>query len=750
MRKVIDLWCLLLVSVILFFAISVPGLEARSDSGKDPYQVPAVSEKVKIDGILDEKVWQKALLVNLNYEVEPGENIKPPVKTEVLLIYSKSHLYAAFRAYDPRPEEIRAHVTDRDNIWDDDYVGIVLDTFNDSRRSYNFYCNPFGIQAEYIFSMFNIAGDDKDEWDAIWNSAGRINDGGYIVEMAIPFNILRFQGKKSEQEWGIDAVRSYPRSLHHTIGLFPRDRRSTCYLCQADKVIGFKDVNPGKSLEFDPTFTTIYTQERESVDEGKFIEKKKNIDPGITARWGFTPNLMLSATINPDFSNVEADVAQLDINTQFALYYPEKRPFFLEGTSLFKTNIYAIYTRSLAEPNWGLKLTGKEGANTIGSFLVQDNITNLLFPGSQGTESTSLDITNLSTALRYRRDIGKSSNIGMVITNREGEDYFNRVIGIDGDISFNKLDRVQFQFLGSQTRYPGQVAVDYNQPQDKLKGTGFELFYYHNTDTLDWFFDYQDISPNFRADVGFITQAGFRYANGGLRYTWRRNPGHWYTKITAIGQYDHEVDYNNKLLYKAFDFYLKYLGPIQSSFSVNLIIGKRSFMGVLFDEKYLAFNAGLRPSGSIYVMINGTLGDRIDYANIRAGERIKLNPIIQYNLGQRLSLGFDHVFEKLTVEQGRLYTANLSNLRLVYQFNKRTFLRTILQYAYYNYNSNLYTFPKQPKFKHLFSQILFSYKINPYTVLFLGYSDDYYGYQMSPITQVNRTFFLKIGYALVL
>ncbi|MGD2084799.1 MAG: carbohydrate binding family 9 domain-containing protein [Candidatus Aminicenantes bacterium] len=739
----------LFILMFLLTAISVPGWGLDGDTMKLPHRVPAATSKVKIDGILNEKVWQEALVLELNYEVEPGENIKPPVKTEALLTYTSSHLYVAFRAYDPNPLEIRAHVTDRDSIWNDDYVGIVLDTFNDSRRTYNFYCNPYGVQADYIYTMFSMTGDEN-KWDAIWRSAGRINEEGYFVEMAIPFNSLRFQGKKGDQVWGIDVVRSYPRSLSHIIGFFPRDRSNNCYLCQAEKVIGFRGAKPGKNLEFDPTLSTIFTQEREGGIEGEFIDKKKKTEPGITARWGFTPNLMLSTTINPDFSNVEADVAQLDINTQFALYYPEKRPFFLEDSSIFKTRIQAIYTRSLADPNWGLKLTGKEGAHAIGSFLVRDNITNLLFPESQGTQSTSLNMSSLCSALRYRRDVGKSSNVGLVITDREGEDYFNRLVGIDGDIRFNKLDRVMFQFLGSQTRYPDQVAVDYNQSQDMLKGTAFELFYYHNTDTLDWFFDYEAISPNFRADVGFLTQAGFRYAGGGLRYTWRRNPGHWYTKITAIGQYENKKDYDKNLLYENIYCHLSYQGPLQSFIAVSLNIGKRFYRGVLFDENNLIFEVSLRPSGSLSMTIKGTLGDRIDYANIQAGDRIKLNPIIQYNLGRRLSLSFDHVFEKLNVKQGRLYTANLSNCRFVYQFNRRTFLRTIFQYAHYNYNSDLYSFTIDPKFKHLFTQILLSYKINPQTVLFLGYSDDYFGYQLIPLTQSNRTFFLKIGYALVL
>jgi hypothetical protein len=568
--------------------------------------------------------------------------------------------------------------------------------------------------------------------------------------MAIPFNSLRFQGKKGEQVWGIDAVRSYPRSLPHMIGLFPRDRNNNCYMCQAEKVIGFKGARPGKNIEFDPTLSTIFTQERESITEGKFIDKKKKAEPGITGRWGLTPNLTLSAAINPDFSHVEADAAQLDINNQFALFYPEKRPFFLEGVSIFRSRFYAIYTRTLADPNWGIKLTGKEGRNAIGFYSVQDNITNLLFPGSQSSQSTSLDMKNLSTVLRYRRDVGKSSNVGAIITDREGDDYYNRLMGLDADLRLTGKDRIMVQLLGSHTRYPDQTALEFNQPTGKIKGTAFDFFYFHNTKTFSWFFDYVTVSPHFRADLGFIYGGDFRQIYFGGWRSWYRNPGHWFTLIRLVASYKEEKDFNKNLLQKAYLFDFNYTGPLQSFINIYWNYGKRGFMGREFDENAVTFDAGLRPSGSLSIMVKGALGDRIDYANIQEGKRLRLNPIIQYNVGRRLSLTFDHVYEKLDVPAGRLYTANLSNFHFVYQFNRRTFVRTILQYANYNYNPGLYSFPIDPKFKHLFTQILFSYKINPQTVLFLGYSDDYYGYLTVPLTQSNRTLFLKIGYALVI
>ncbi len=720
--------------------------EDSEKKAKVPHIVPRIDSKIRIDGVLDEKVWQEALKIEIKYEFYPGYNTKPPVRTEVFLAYGANHLYAGFRAYDSKPGEIRARVTDRDNIENDDYVAIVLDTFNESRRAYVIRCNPHGVQHDFITTMET----SMDEWDGIWSSAGKISEWGYTVEMKIPFSTLRFQKTKDNQVWGFDAIRHYPRSLNRYFTIFSRDRSNNCYMCQADKIIGFKGARAGLNLEFDPTLSAILTQERESFPDGEFKDVTKKLDPGISARWSFTPNLTLSGAVNPDFSHVEADAAQLDINNQFILFYPEKRPFFLEGLNIFRSRLYPVYTRSIVDPNWGIKMTGKEGKNTIGFYSAQDSVTNLVFPGSEGSRNTSLGMNNYGTVFRYRRDVGRSSNLGLFVTDREGKDYFNRVAGIDGDLRFTKKDSLLFQFLGSQTQYPGDVILDFGQPLGKFTGGAFDCLYSHATEHVRISAHYQDIGPDFRADLGFVGQTGFKLYEGAGQYIWRRNPGHWYTAMVVQGGYSQMFDYNKNPLQKVFESTFSYEGPLQSLFNLHITGGKRTFMGQEFNHNTLDVIAQLRPSGSFFLYLVGIFGDQVDYANLRAGKRITLNPGIEYHLGNHLSFSIEHLYEKLDVDAGKLYTANLTNFRMVYQFSNRAFLRTILQYADFRYNTDLYITPPDPEFKHLFSQVLFSYKINPQTVLFLGYSDDYYGYSIIPVTQNNRTFFLKIGYALVL
>jgi hypothetical protein len=238
-------WLIFSILPILFIQPSLFASDAENSSaGKIPLVIPRINSEIKIDGYLNEEAWSQAAQINANIEVEPGENIPAPVKTEVLIVYDNSNIYVAFKAFDPDPSQIRANLCGRDNIWDDDWVLILFDTFNDERRCYDFGCNPLGIQADIIESVSG----GGDSWDAIWESDGRITEEGYTVEMAIPFSSLKFPRSEGEQIWGFDAVRSYPRKVRHHIGAFPRDRSNNCYFCQLEKLTGFSDVIPGRDI----------------------------------------------------------------------------------------------------------------------------------------------------------------------------------------------------------------------------------------------------------------------------------------------------------------------------------------------------------------------------------------------------------------------------------------------------------------------------------------------------------------------
>ena len=747
------------ITGIQLFLCLLGGLLAASPvAASTTYNVPRVSGSVTCDAVLDEPAWGSAISIDANYEVRPGENIPAPVKTEVLIAHNDTHVFVAFKAFDPDPSQIRAHIVDRDRIWSDDWVLILFDTFNDNRRSYDFFCNPYGIQGDEIEAAEGGGGS----WDAIWDSSGRITDIGYIVEMSIPFSCLNIQPGEGEQVWGFDAVRSYPRNVRHHIGAFPRDRNNNNYLSQAHKLKGFAHVKGGRNIEIAPTFSTGVAHERESLDNGSWGPMKQtgeHYDPGVTAQWGVTPNVKLSFTANPDFSQVEADAAQMDINNRFPLYYSEKRPFFIENADIYSvpgTNL--VHTRTLADPEWGVRTTGKYGKHSFGFFSVRDAYTPLIFSGPEGADNTTLSLQSTGSVLRYRRDVGTSSYIGLIMTDREGTDYFNRVGGIDTKLRFTPQNCFQLRINGSMTQYPGEVADEYEQHRDGLEGSMVDVGYTFENERYGYEAVYSRKDRDFRADLGFVTQTGTIWQEVRGWYKWRGDADNWYTWLSLWTSYDIFQQTGGELMQRDFNNVLNYNGPHESWFGWDINIGKSRYNNKKFRRNFIELWGGFKPTGTTELGFSGMIGDRIDYDNTRKGSVLSFRPNIVKSIGKHLSLSGAHEIQKLDVDRGRLYTANVSNGTITFNFSRRMFVRSTLQYADYRRNVHLYEDDVDPKTRRVFKNFLFSYKINAQTVFYLGYSEDYnnksyrdeHGVLDESLIRTNRAVFTKIGYALAL
>lgn len=714
------------------------------------YRVAPTAEPVKVDGVLDEAVWKTAQPMEFDAETNPGDNIAPPARTVGYMTYDKKNLYVAFQCFDPDPKQIRAHLSDRDTAYSDDFVGVVLDTFNDNRRAFEFFVNPLGVQMDLIQDDTNRNEDDS--WDAIWNSAGRITAEGFVVEIAIPFTSIRFAKTDAEQTWGVDMVRIYPRSDRHRLGLQGQDRNRNCYLCQSSRVTGFRDITPGRDIELDPTLTAQQTSTRENFPNGGLSNGSTDLDAGLTARWGITPNLTLNAALNPDFSQIEADAVQLDINTQFALFFNEKRPFFLEGSDFFAGPMQTVYTRTVADPVLGLKTTGRVGKSTIGAFVAEDEVTNLIIPGPQGSDFATLEQKNRAGVFRYKYNVGKTSSVGAMLTTREGDGYSNRVFGFDGNFRVTEKDTITGQLLGSSTRYPASIQADFGQPA-KPSDHAARIQYRHNSKHWYWGGRYDDIGTEFRADSGFIPQVGIRSANAGVEYQGYGEKGkNWYSRWWWGGDYDWTHEQDGTLLEEETEMWLAVQGPMQSFYQVDVGHRNRGFNGVKFDENFLNWNAEIRPTGDFYVFAFGTFADQIDFANTQLGERTRAGLGIRWNIGRNAKVDLDQSYEDLDVDGGQLFAAKVTQLRAVYQFNIRMFARAILQYTDIERDPLLYQFQTvSPRSKRLFPQLLFSYKLNPQTVFFAGYSGTRLGGTIDGVntglTEADRTFFVKLGYA---
>jgi hypothetical protein len=715
------------------------------------YIVTKATSEIKIDGSLDENAWKDAVVIKLPYEWLPGDNIPAPVDTDCLVTYDDHYFYVAVRCYDPDPSKIRAHLMDRDSMEtfiQDDHISFMIDTFNDKRRGFQFRANPLGVQADANFS--ESEGYEDFSWDAIWNSAGKITDWGWEVEIAIPFNQLRFPKISEVQTWGFSIERSYPRSVRHRMTSHPRERDITCIICQFNKITGMKGISPGANIELDPTLTTIRTDKRDDFPaDPESPMKNGDIDPepGITARWGITPNLMLNAAVNPDFSQIEADVRELEVNTRFAIQYPEKRPFFLEGADFFLTPIEAVFTRTVADPMGGLKLTGKIGKNAFGIFGTYDRVNNLLFPSNQGSSSTSIDQNVASGVFRFRRDIGQTSHLGVLYTGRVSDDYYNHVAGFDGYFRLSRTKSVSFQYLHSETDYSEQISNAFSQKNTSLSGDAIISEFQSIGRNWLYVLGYYDYNPYFRADYGYVPRVDIRRGLGFLGYRFWGKDGGWFTNILLSMQgnaiYNHEGDLTDRNV----AIQTQYQGPLQSTVVLQYENTRQLHLTEYYDLDQLDLVAEIKPVGGLRFNIIAQYGDTIDYTNARQAMGLNLLPFVEFSLGPHINLTLQHAFQRLTSHQNEIFTANLSQIKFVYNFSVRTFVRAIVQYLDVARNTDLYVFPVSSKTQTVFTQFLFSYKLNPQTVAFIGYSDNYLGMTGLDITQTDRTFFIKIGYA---
>jgi len=769
----------LLTGLLLFFVfINVnyaqkitPTANISNDFSK--LDIPYIAGEIKVDGELDDVQWQQAKNLELNYVTRPFENTRPPVTTQVKIFENGNTLYVAFIAQDPKVENISAFYRDRDGIWSDDLVGIKLDTFNDSRLAYQFFVNPLGIQADSIQN--EMTGRESDSWDGIWQSAGKIVADGYQVEIAIPLRILNFEEGSEHKTWGTELVRYYPRADRLRISNMPLDRNNSCNLCQMGSIAGFKQAKQGKNLALIPTLVLGKGQSRD-LEESFEWEDSDNKEIGLDVKWGITPEISLQATLNPDFSQVEADVAQLSINDTFALFFDEKRTFFLENADYFSSNYNLVYTRNVGAPDYGAKVTGRIDQHTFGFFVANDESTTFLVPGNLGSSIANLEEESLNLALRYRYDLSDQLSVGWTSTLRDAEGYYNYVNGIDAKYQLTDKDTFRAQILRSDTQYPIDLykefcddnceqGGDYSETALRLKkneafsGRAYRVSYNHEQRNWNVFLNRNSRGAGIRTDLGFGSLADRHQSVVGGGYNWY-SENTWWNKIRLSGDWDISYNDDDELIEKEAEVFLSMNGQLQSFFRIGLT--KRDKVGLrddpsklsitnnttLFTEQQGSFFFEMRPSPSWYISTFARYGDHIDYDNNRLGKQLLVRPTINWNIGKSLQFKLRHTYQNLDVDNQQLFTANLSDFRATYQFNQRQFLRLILVYSDIERNQQNYTFEVDAISKGLGTQLLYSYKLDPLTKFFVGYSDSAYQDDvLTSLTKNERSIFMKFSYA---
>lgn len=729
-------------------------------------EIPTIAGEIRIDGELDEAAWQQARQVELQYETQPGENIAAPVQTTARLMADQENFYISFIALDPEPAKIRAFYRDRDKMWEDDSIGIKIDTYHDGKLAYQFFVNALGVQGDAIEN--EITKTESSAWDGIWHSAGKLTATGYQVEVAIPLRMLNFNDSLPLQKWRLELLRFYPRDVRHRLSNVKILRQDPCWICQMQTVTGFAGAKQSNHLTLVPALVSAVSQQRRVQADGNGDwQTDSNLEPSLDLRWGITPDVSLNATLNPDFSQIEADAAQVSMNDTFALFFDEKRPFFLDNADYFSTPLDLVYTRNVAQPDAGVKLTGRRGAQSFAFFAANDQDTTITMPGNISSDLALLREKSHNAVLRYRHDLTSQLSAGWISTLRSSDSYHNYLHGVDLKYQWTPQDKVVAQLLHSDSAYPLQLAAALGDEarlrlSDDLSGVGQYLAYEHEDRDLGWYSRYLGYSAGFRADLGYMPQTDWHKQVHGIFYQWYADQ-RWWNRLEVFADWDISHSAAGELLEKELEAGVELDGPWQSELMAKLVqrdrVGSRLDGQVLqvdgnthlFRERALETEALFHPLAGVFLSMYAEVGDKLDFRNNRLGEGLNLAPEVRFNADIHTQLALRHTYRTLDAAGAPVFTANLTDLRLSYQFSVRSFLRLALIYSNIRQNPLNNRGEVSAKERTLGSQLLYSYKLNPQTLVFAGYSDQAFSDDdITSLQRDQRTVFLKFSYAWML
>jgi len=725
---------------------------------KTTYKIPRVENAPTLDGTFTEGEWAKATQVELLYETYPADSTPAEVRTTAYMMEDGENLYFAFKAYDPEPEKIRAYIQQRDGIYQDDFVGVILDTFNDERRGYEFFVNPMGSQGELTVDETQNNSEDA-SWNAVWDSAGQINDEGFIVEMAIPFRALRYTSDLDLQKWGIHFIRKYPRDSRKNFSDRKSDRDLDCGLCQDNKIEGMPNLAAASTnLDITPTVAYVNNESRDVEPLGAWEEQTNKADFGVDLRWAMTEDWILNATINPDFSQVEADAGQLDVNTTFSLFFPEARPFFLDGADYFRSMNRLVHTRNIADPDFGIKISGKSNGYSLGVIAASDESTSFLIPSSQGSYLVNLENQSSDILIaRGQKDIGDKNNVGVLVTSRSATDYKNEVVSIDGRYYFTEKDSLSYQLMHSSSDNPDSIRYDGDEEilAASQSDNALSVRYRHNEENYSYRVSYSDFGKDFRADMGFIGKVDYKQLVIGGDYTWYGDEGNKWTQWGFFGDWDRTVDQSGLMLEEESELHFNLQGPLQFFSNMGVVSREEYFDGTYYDETIFMMFAEFRPLAEVVIGNFMRFGDAIDYTHGQKAETAYISPFINWQIGKHFSVELDYTSHSLDVDAGELFHAELIQLDLAYQFDIRSRLSLTLQSVDVERNTDLFeanqdTDPDNDYFKNDKSmgiQLIYSYKINPQTLVYVGYSDNSLeNDNVQSLEKTDKTVFAKFSY----
>jgi len=724
---------------------------AQTINKVDHLSIPYVNKNIAIDGEITKDEWSQALSIELNIVNDPWNNKPSPVKTTAKIFENGETIYISFIAQDPNPEEILAYLGDRDTRLLDDVVGIKLDTYNNRRLSYELFVNPYGSQIDRIKN--ELTGSVNDAWDGMWQSYGKRTEHGYQVEMAVPYHTLNFADTNEEKTWAIEFIRLYPRDSRLRISHIPLDRDNDCWLCQIPEAKGFKQAKTGNNVMITPAVVASKHDTRDIYEKNDDWQNENDIDAGVDLRWGINANTLLNVTVNPDFSTVEADAGQLNVNKTYSLFYQEARPFFVENSDYFSSNFNLVYTRNIADPDYGAKLTGTNDNHTYGAFISHDTETNYIVPGNTGSSLKSLNEESHSGAFKYRYDFSDSLSLGVINTLRQSDSYKNTVTGVNSKYKLNDSNAVLAQVVHSNSDF--SLA----QPSE-LSDQAMKLSYEHDSEYWSINAEHQRIGKDFRADLGYMPKADYQDEKLLVDRLFYGEENSIWQEAKLSGQWQIKHNENGELLEKSLASSFTIYGPKLSMFDImfnyadKIGLRKNALDNSIdgntdrFTEKLVTLFAYMQPTRYLYGELYFSFGEKIDYQNNRLADYQEYYANTRINPTSHLEIDFSFTYETLDADNGKVYDANLVELRVSYQFDVNSFLKLNVVYSDVDQNlaNNVSAYSRINS--DLSTQLIYSYKVNPQTVFFLGYSDN--SYQDDDLTSLRRgerTLFTKVSYA---
>ena len=713
-----------------------PAAQARTGAGfavggRPTVRARRTSDPPAIDGRLDDAAWRDATLVTDFIQTNPVEGAAPTERTEVRIAYDADHLYFAFYAHYSDPTQMRANRVDRDQARRDDWIAVMFDTFLDQQRAYRFSVNAYGVQGDAILtggrrSRGPPGGGGDRSWDALFETGGAVVSDGWTAEMAIPFKSLRYPSRDGEHRWGFQITRTM-QTKDETVVWSPMTRAIAGTLTQMGTLSGLRGLSVSRNIEILPTTTAI--QLGRLTDTG-YVEGKTDPDLGLNMKYGVTSDLTADFTLNPDFSQIESDRPQIETNQRFPLFFPELRPFFLEGQEIFRTpgRTNLVHTKTIVDPQIGAKLTGKAGGTTLGLLVANDEAPGKFDdPNAYGFGETAQFLIG-----RARYDLYSESYVGAIMTDREFLESYSRVAGADGRFRLGQTHSASFLAVASANR-----DLEGN---DKT-GPMFDLGFRRDSRHLNYRVRYNQIDPGFGTAAGFVRRVDTRRLDADVEYEWW--PESWLISWGPGFSYLRNVDHAGVLQDEDFR------SDLSLRFARNIFFradGRREmerFEGVDFHKTRFSMRNGINSSRRFSIFYGIDWGKQIRFVdNPFLGRMFDYNFSLTLLPTSRLNAQFRLDTARFTDTRTDDLAFDVKILRAytTYQFTDRLLARNILEHNTGNGKVGI--------------NLLFTYRVNAGTVFYIGYDDrlqegiylDRERFYNRDLQRQQRAFFTKLQY----